>query len=126
MLSSIMNAQLHDEHKYGLPSCQICLNQIQKTTEAPRKEAPSTAIQSTAQYFSDNKMGSPTVNYSTVTTVLQISDYGNGKYEIKEVKADEAVLPDLHSANRKQIEFPLPIPAMAVRFAGIRDQVVKN
>ncbi len=71
-------------------------------------------------------MGSPTVNYSTVTTVLQISDYGNGKYEIKEIKADEAVLPDLHSANRKQIEFPLPIPAAAVRFAGIRDQFVKN
>jgi len=71
-------------------------------------------------------MASPTVTYSTLTTVLQISDYGNGKYDIKEIKADEASFPDLHSGNRKQVEFPLPIPTMNVRSAGINAKNIKS
>ena len=71
-------------------------------------------------------MASPTVTYSTVTTVLKISDYGNGKYEIAEVKADEASLPDLHSGNRKQIDFPLPVPGLAIRLTGLYGEVAKN
>ena len=63
---------------------------------------------------------SPNVTYSTITTVLEISDHGDGKYEIKELKSDEAVLPDLHGANRKQIEIPLPVPLLAVRFPGLQ------
>lgn len=71
-------------------------------------------------------MASPTVTYSTVTTVLKISDYGDGKYEIAEVKADEASLPDLHSGNRKQIEFPLPVPGLAVRPTGLYGEVAES
>lgn len=67
-------------------------------------------------------MATPTVTYSTVTTVLQISDYGNGKFEINEIKSDEASFPDMHSGNRKQIEFPVPIPGTAVRSASINDE----
>ena len=65
-------------------------------------------------------MASPTVTYSTLTTVLQITDYGHGKFEIKEIKSDEASFPDLHSGNRKQIEFPLPVPTVAVRICSHR------
>ncbi|KAL2038426.1 hypothetical protein N7G274_008765 [Stereocaulon virgatum] len=59
-------------------------------------------------------MGSPKVTYSTVTSVLKVSDYGDGKVEIAEIPSDEASFPGLHSGNRKQIELPLPIPALAV------------
>ena len=69
-------------------------------------------------------MASPTVTYSTITTVLKISDYGDGKYDIKEVTSDEASIPGLHSANRKQIEFPLPVPTMAVRPARMNGGIV--
>lgn len=71
-------------------------------------------------------MASPTVTYSTVTTVLKISDYGDGKVEIDEIKSDETTIPDLHSGNRKQIDFPLPVPGLMVRSAGIVDGVIKN
>ncbi|KAG8534093.1 uncharacterized protein KY384_000936 [Bacidia gigantensis] len=53
-------------------------------------------------------MASPTVTYSTITTVVAITDYGNGKYEVKEVPADEASFPGLHSGNRKEISIQLP------------------
>ncbi|KAL9078217.1 MAG: hypothetical protein Q9157_002870 [Trypethelium eluteriae] len=59
-------------------------------------------------------MASPTTTLSTLTTVLETKDLGNGKYEVKEIPSDEASFPDLHSGNRKQIEFPLPIPGFAV------------
>ena len=71
-------------------------------------------------------MASPNVTYSTVTTVLKISDYGDGKVEIDEVKSDETSIPDLHGGNRKQIDFPLPVPGIVVRSAGIIDGVIKN
>ena len=57
----------------------------------------------------------PTVTTTTVTTVLQTTDFGDGKYEVKELKADEIAIPELHSGNRKQIDFPLPVPGLAVR-----------
>ena len=71
-------------------------------------------------------MASPTLTYSTVTTVLKISDYGDGKVEIDEIKSDEATIPDLHSGIRKQIDFPLPVPGLMVRSAGIVDGFIKN
>ena len=59
-------------------------------------------------------MAQPKVTYSTITTVLEIKDYGDGKYEITEVPSDEASFPDLHSGNRKQFDFPLPLPGFSV------------
>ena len=64
----------------------------------------------------------PTVTTTTVTTVLQTTDYGNGKYEVKEIKADEIAIPELHSGNRKQIDFPLPVPGLAVKNDSIEDE----
>lgn len=62
------------------------------------------------------------LTYSTVTTVIAISDYGNCKYDIKEVAADEPSFPELHSGNRKQIEFSLPVPGLAVRLVDKSDE----
>ncbi len=68
-------------------------------------------------------MASPRVTVSTVTTVVESTDFGNGKFEIKEIKSDEASFPSLHSGNRKQFEQQLPVPGLAVRSAGINDRI---
>lgn len=51
---------------------------------------------------------------STVTTVISVKDLGNGKYELNEIESDPFAPPDMHSGNRQQIDFGLPIPGLAV------------
>ncbi|KAI9682578.1 MAG: hypothetical protein M1822_006876 [Bathelium mastoideum] len=69
-------------------------------------------------------MASPTKTVSTVTTVFEVLDYGNGKYEINEIKSDEAVFSDLHSGNRKRIDFPLPMGFAIVGYYDIDDNEI--
>lgn len=44
---------------------------------------------------------------STVTTVIETKDLGDGKYEVKEIKSDEISPPDLHSGNIKEFHADL-------------------
>ncbi|KAI9656853.1 MAG: hypothetical protein M1821_003492 [Bathelium mastoideum] len=69
-------------------------------------------------------MSSPTKTISTVTTIFEVLDSGNGKYEINEIKSDEAVFPDLHSGNRKEIDIKLPAGLAIVGYYDIDDEEI--
>ena len=51
---------------------------------------------------------------STVTTVIEVKDLGDGKYELNEIQSDPFVPPEVHSNNRKQVDVPLPVPGLGV------------
>ncbi|KAF4951610.1 hypothetical protein FGADI_7386 [Fusarium gaditjirri] len=51
---------------------------------------------------------------STVTTVIEVKDLGDGKYELNEIQSDPFVPPETHSNNRKQVDVPLPVPGLGI------------
>jgi hypothetical protein len=53
-----------------------------------------------------------TVN--TVTSVIEVKDHGNGKYELNEIKSDPFVTPEAHSSSREHVDVPLPVPGLGV------------
>ena len=55
-----------------------------------------------------------TTTVSTITTVVETKDLGEGKYELNEIQSDPFVPPETHSNNRKQVDVPLPVPGLGV------------
>jgi len=67
-------------------------------------------------------MAAPTTSFYTLTTVLEVKDFGDGRYEVKEVQADEAIIPDLHGGNWMQLDIPLPVPGVAVSVSTVKQR----
>lgn len=60
------------------------------------------------------RMTEPTTSTSTITTVIQIKDYGLGKYELKEIESDLANFLEYDDGDFKRVKYPLPLPGFEV------------
>lgn len=110
--------QLSHQLKGGSSSLQLYISHlvtyVSYTTHRDPASQPNMATEQSSSAF------------YTLTSVIEVKDIGDGKFELSEVQADEAPLPDLHSGNRKTFDYGLPVPGLKVSRSWVNNKNLSN